>query len=101
MSADIYETYSKLYREKYTDLDHRETLNLPIVSTSGGSNFIITPQFEYAPDLISYKHYGTEIFDDLLVVANGFTDTIKDFYAGRTIFLPSYDVMVELLGLGV
>jgi len=99
MAVDVYSVYARLYNEKYTRLKHRETLNIPFISLEGATNIYITPKYEYAPDLISYDVYGVEDFDDLIAIANKFTDPIKDFYVGRLIVLPTFQECVRVLGI--
>jgi len=101
MAKDIYSLYSDIFLEKYTNYDHYEILVIPEIDMSSATKFIITPKYEYRPDLISYDKYGTLSFEELIGIANKFTDPIKDYYAGRTIKIPSFDVMAKLMGLSV
>ena len=99
MATDIYSLYADIFAEKYTKRDHYTTLELPIVDMTGATKFIITPKYEYRPDLVSYDAYGSIAFEEVIMVANKFTDPIKDFYAGRTIYLPTFSVVNNIMSV--
>jgi len=86
----LYDTLSYLYYEdKYTFKQHYAIVNVTPIDLSDASTFLITPEYEHRPDAISYLFYKTIKMEDLLCIANKFTDPIKDFYTGRTITIPS------------
>lgn len=99
MAEDVYSKYSSTFRDKHTLKDNYEIIVWPNISLAGAITFIITPDYEYRPDLISYRQYGTIDYEDIITYVNGFTDPIKDFYSGRTIYLPNIDIIEEVYGL--
>lgn len=59
----------------------------PFVTTQQDQLVVITPGFEYRPDMVSMEKYGTTDFWWRIMEANKMKD-ITEFKAGRTIILP-------------
>ena len=95
--ADIYEEFSNIYFDKITKKNHYQILTRRIISLAGATEYIIPSEMEYRPDLISLAFYGTDSIDDLLTMANGFTDPIKDYYVGRKMFIPTIGAINDIL----
>jgi len=94
----LYDNYSTVYLEdKFTFKKHYQMLTVVPIDLSDASTFTITPEYEYRPDMISYLFYKTINMEDILCIANKFTDPIKDFYTGRTITIPSTQSLYRYL----
>lgn len=50
-------------------------------------NFLVTPEFEYRPDLVSYKAYGTVDFWWKIMEVNNVKD-IYEFKSGLNLIIP-------------
>jgi len=62
----------------------------PTQPSEQDKNFYVRPEFEYRPDLVSYRAYGTVDFWWKIMETNEIKD-IFDFKAGLNIIIP-YDI---------
>jgi hypothetical protein len=96
--ADVYEYLSDVYDEDVTKKSHYTTIEIPTISLDGATEFKIRSEFQYRPDLISLEFYGTIEYDDYITFANKLQDPIKDYYAGKTVYIPTIVAITEAIG---
>jgi len=97
MGNDIYHKLSNTYYEEVTKRVHFTTIDPPNISLAGAVSFIIRSEFQYRPDLISLEFYGTIEYDDYITFANKLGDPIKDYAAGRAIYIPTLEAIRDAL----
>jgi len=99
MATDIYSIHGDVYQDKYLKKSAYGGLVTPTVSLEGAEVYYIQPEYEYRSDLISYYKYGTVEFEDAIVLANNFTDPLKEFAAGTKLYLPSLEEILKVYEL--
>jgi len=99
MAVDLYSLHADLYQDKYLKKKAYGIIVVPEISLANAEVYYIQPEYEYRSDLISYYKYGTVAFEDALVIANGFTDPLKDFLAGTKIYLPTLAEILKVYEL--
>lgn len=72
-----------------------------ITAHSTDESYIIDPAYDQRPDLLSHKLYGSSRLWWVFAVRNpdDLVDPIRDFTAGKTIMLPQYNRITEVLGI--
>jgi hypothetical protein len=91
--ADIYGSSERLYLEKYTKKIHYRTLPVLEISLDGATEYIVRSETEYRPDLVSLENYGVIDYDDYITIANKLTDPIKDYKAGKVLYIPTTEAI--------
>ncbi len=59
--------------------------------------YIIKPEEENRPDIISQKFFGTPHLDWVICIFNHIKDPLKEFTAGKKIVIPSPENISEML----
>ena len=75
--------------------------NLPkITAHSTDESYIIQPDYDQRPDLLSYKIYASSRLWWVFAVRNPdeLIDPIRDFTSGKTIMLPTRNRLTSILG---
>lgn len=94
---DIYEEVSQVYEEEITKRKHYETLPVLQISLEGASEYTVRSETEYRPDLVSLEAYGTIQYDDYITIANKLNDPIKDYKAGKVLFIPTIEAIRDAI----
>jgi hypothetical protein len=88
--------YSTNVVENYLDI----MVNRPIPKYSDDPTFIITPTYEYRPDLLAYDLYKNSKLWWVFAQRNPNTlvNPLYDFKVGTKIFLPKKSTLTAVLG---
>lgn len=72
-----------------------------ITAHSTDEIYIIDPAYDQRPDLLSHKLYGSSRLWWVFAQRNPdeISDPIRDFTTGKTIMLPQYNRLTEVLGI--
>lgn len=72
-----------------------------IAAHSTDESYIIDPAYDQRPDLLSHKLYGSSRLWWVFAARNpdDISDPIRDFSAGKTIMLPQYNRITDILGV--
>lgn len=76
-----------------------DVAKLPKLNTSDGDMVVVPPECENRMDLFSYQQYKSSRYWWIIALANADTikDTIWDFKAGMTVFVPRDAALLEKL----
>lgn len=61
----------------------------PILPADDDMLFVVTPEYENLPDLISFKFYGTERYMWVILLRNNIANPLLDITTGKRLFIPS------------
>lgn len=102
MSNNLYPSSSPYYNTdilnaKFLDI----MINRPIPKQPSDIYWMITPVFEYRPDLLAYDLYNDPRLWWVFAQRNPNTlkDPYFDFIAGVSIFIPKLEVLKQVLGV--
>jgi hypothetical protein len=70
----------------------------PDIQLTGAEiKFVLPPEMEHRPDLVSYQFYGNVDFWWAIMHVNGVMLPIRDLVAGMVLLIPSADSITEAL----
>ena len=67
------------------------------ISLEGAAEFVVRSEHEYRPDLVSFENYGTIDYDDYITIANKLSDPIKDYKAGKLLYIPTVEAIRDAI----
>lgn len=71
---------------------YRETYTRGSITSRGLKYFVVTPGYEYRPDLLSLEIYGTDRYWHYILEMNNLTG-FEDFRRGMTIVIPAREAV--------
>lgn len=99
MSKSRYKFFDEVWND---DINHLQKgfLRTDIVELFETDNDIIYQiplEYEFRPDLIARKFFGNPRLDFILTYINRIEDAPEGYYAGRSIRIPRFERVIELI----
>jgi len=99
MAKSRYKFFEDVYNEdtKHTQKGFPKVILSELFSNDNDIIYTIPLEEVYRPDLITFRFYGNPKLYWILVYVNGISDSPEGFYEGRTIRVPQYERVIELV----